>query len=314
MKRRLALQLGALGVLGCASASVGPPPPAPALGPPASAIPADLDLVVRLDLGKIRAALGQAALDELRAQSRRGGLEPELERMLGDLLQSSDVVLAAVRPEGTLAVLDNVLVFRGRFATFDPQSYALTPRFGPPHDLGADVRRQQRAGATKRAEPARLYRSGDDVVVLVSSAAIDSVERQIEERQGDPHLEPPAKGVLALAARAPALGRWVDDRSVRLTRLLRAAGELSGYLDLDSERLTAELELSVQDETEAIELARALGELATAVTRGGGELTAPLRRLSVEAVGQRVVLRLVLPTEMLAAALHRQRAEPETMP
>ena len=63
MKRAHLLAL-ALSALACASRP--PPPPAPSLTSPADALPADLDLVVRVDLEKVRTALGPAGIELMR--------------------------------------------------------------------------------------------------------------------------------------------------------------------------------------------------------------------------------------------------------
>ena len=75
MKRWLGLALLGL-CAGLASACrrehIGPPPSAPTLVRATDAMPADLDLVVRLDLRKIRDTLGGPAMTALSQQAVQG--------------------------------------------------------------------------------------------------------------------------------------------------------------------------------------------------------------------------------------------------
>lgn len=300
--KRLVLVLAAVLALGCAAPRIPPPPPGPAaLDRPETAIPSELDVVVRVDLGKVRAALGESTLLRLRqrAAERMGG-QPEHERMIGDLLLASDTVLIAFRPSTQARQLDSVLVFRGRMHSFAPQSYAIQPAFGGPMDLGRDLRRHDRKSQV-RSQPARVYLASTDTVVLVSEAALDSVERRLERGELDPHLEAPAKGLLAVAARGAALSTWVEDRSVRVAGLLSRADEVLGHADIDAQEVRVEISMKMEDPERARLFADALREITEAMTQLSERLE-PLRRgLRVRSVAQQVVVTLRMPLEELSA-------------
>ena len=72
--RLLAPALGAALALGCAGSRPPPPPPKPPLVEAKGALPPDLDLVVRIDLARVRSALGPAVVADLRraAQASSG--------------------------------------------------------------------------------------------------------------------------------------------------------------------------------------------------------------------------------------------------
>ncbi|MCA9594277.1 MAG: hypothetical protein KC776_13230 [Myxococcales bacterium] len=305
MIRALLAALLAVVMTGCGPERIPPPStPAPALATPGAAIPADLDVAVRLDLERIRSALGQAALARLREQAAASaGREPELSRMMADLLLASKTIWVALRPNANPAHIDNVVILSGHFADVDPRTYALTPRFGPAIDLGGGWRMYERQGVKERVEPARLYARGDELVVLASTAEIDSMERQLEQRAGDEHVEPADKGVVSFAARAPALARWVEDRSVTVARMLDKGRSVSGFASLEAAGLEAEVELGFEQEEHAQAVGEALGELARSI-RGLGSVAESISKgLSVEVVGRSVVLRLRLSSEVLASAI-----------
>jgi hypothetical protein len=270
---------------------------------PETAIPSELDVVVRVDLAKVRAGLGDSTLLRLRqrAAERMGGA-PEHERMIGDLLLASDTLLVAFRPANNSRNLDNVLVFRGRMQDFTPKIYALEPAFGGAMDLGRDLRRHDRKSPV-RSQPARVYVAGTSTVVLVSEAALDSVERRLESGELDPHLEPPAKGLLSVAARGPALSEWVEVRSVRVAGLLSQSDEILGHADIDAQEVRVEISLKLEDARRAELLADALRDISRALS-DLSERLAPLQRgLKVDAVGTQVVATLRMPLEELSALM-----------
>ncbi len=120
------LVLGAALALGCASRSLPPPPPQSPLVDAKSALPPDLDLVVRVDLARVRSALGPSAVADLRrAAQSSSGLEGS-DSLLGPLFEHADVLLVGVRPR--LATdLDHVIVLEGRFDDFDPSKIRTEP-------------------------------------------------------------------------------------------------------------------------------------------------------------------------------------------
>src|SRR5258706_2557595 len=79
----------------CGSKPLPPPPAAPRVTSAAELIPADLDIVLRLDLGRVKAALGAAALSalagELLARGKAEQGPDDLE--LSSLLEAEQVYL-----------------------------------------------------------------------------------------------------------------------------------------------------------------------------------------------------------------------------
>src|SRR6188768_591637 len=96
--RRRALLLG-LSAAACGPKTPPPLPPAPAISSAAELIPADLDVVVRLDLARVKAALGELALTALAHQvlaRDNAGQDPD--ELLVSSLLGADQVYLAYRP------------------------------------------------------------------------------------------------------------------------------------------------------------------------------------------------------------------------
>ncbi|MBK7582120.1 MAG: hypothetical protein IPI67_18180 [Myxococcales bacterium] len=297
----------ALGSVACASRDRIPPPaaPAPAFAQPSDAIPADLDVALRIDLSRIRAVLGESAFEVLRHASNGSGAndDRQSEALMAEALQRADAVWIAFRPGKSTADIDSVTILRGHFAKLDPRKFATRPAWGPSSDLGGGWRRYDRARPKARGAPARIYARTDELLVFVSTAPLDSVERRLEAGVADPHLEPVEKGVISLDARPRPLARLLGDRSPTLARLLLQAERLRLTAGLEPDGLDAELELALGGASEAREVAASLGALAQAAAGAQGLTAKVLEGLQVEAVANRVVVRLRLPPQTLAAVI-----------
>jgi hypothetical protein len=297
----IALTFALLAVLGCATRQLGPPPPAPALESAEDAIPADLDVVLRIDLERMQRALGTSALAELEARARASaGSGADEQKLMSDLLQDARTIWIALRPGDSVGLTDNVVILEGRFAEFDPTRYAAAPAWQPSIDLGGGWRVYERQQPKQRSAPARIYARGNDWVVLVSEAEVDSVEKTIEQRQGGEPLQAPSQGSVSIVARARPLAKRMLDRSPAAARLLARASRLQAHGDLAASGLVAELEVVFDAADDARDAARAAKVVAAAVAQEGGLAGALASQLRVEAVGPVVVVALSLDPDGLA--------------
>jgi len=301
---RWRLCLGALLALasGCQTQRIGPPPNAPSLTRASDAMPADLDLVVRLDLRKIRDTLGGPAMTAISERAVQGlhGADSATDALLLSALQRTDTLWLGMRPTSTLAVLDSVFVLSGHFPNFDPHRAASTPSFGPAIDLGGNLRRYDRARPPARSAPARIYVHGDDLLVSLSEAEIDSVERSLEEQRGAPPLEPTEKGVFSAVARPQGLPLSLFSGADSLRRLLQNSQRLELNADLTGAGVDATLALKFEDAALAEQVARALTEMRDALGGGAGRLAKFAARIKVGSAGQFVSLQFVLGRDEFA--------------
>ena len=116
MQRR-SLLLG-LGAAACGPKQIAAPPAAPNVTSAAELIPADLDVVVRLDLGRVKAALGATALTALAHEvlaRDNGGAGQEADELVLASLLSAEQVYLGYRPSPLWAPLDRVLALQGHF-------------------------------------------------------------------------------------------------------------------------------------------------------------------------------------------------------
>jgi len=288
----------ALPALGCA-ASRAVPPRAPALSGPGDAVPPDLDLVVRVDLGRIRASLGPEGLALVRRGAATALAGDAMTELLQGALERSDTVLVALRPELVPGEADNVLVLEGRFRELDVDGALRAGGWSSPEDLGGFVRRFDHPGKLTRSSAARIYAFGTERLVFVSKAEIDSVEAVVEGRLAPTPLRPKASGVLAFAARIRGLKHGLGYRYPLLAEALGEAAHVEGSVDPTATGLALELSFELPSEAMAEESARALSRIKDAVATTDGKLGSAARGAEASAVGRFVVLRVALERGIL---------------
>lgn len=305
--RRAALLACGLVILalgsGCERRAVAAPPPAPVLDEPGRMIPEDLDLVVRLDLSRLRAVLGLEGADLLAQLAQRAPTdEPDLAtaRLTLALFAHAQTAWIGVRPGLAAELTDSVVVLRGDFKNVVPSVLEGTPPWGRARDLGGSVRCFTRAQPKLRAAPAVIYLRGTDLAVIGSEAEVDALERGFKGQRGEPSLRVPEQGLVAAAARLSLLRRRLAARAPTLTRLFDGAEQLSASLDRDGDTFRLRVELGFDDETRASAVSEALTALAQSLGARGREWFAKIR---VEPLGRSLALSVDLSDRELLGAI-----------
>jgi hypothetical protein len=297
MRRRHVL-VGLLALGGCAPQRLPAPPAAPRVVSAAELVPADLDVVARIDLSRMRAALGslteQLLSRDVLSRASADGKEPD-ELVVRSLLEA-DVAYLGYRPSPLLLPLDRVLALQGRFTPITRAPAG----FSPDVDVGADVRYWDRRATEglPRSDTARLYAVGNRVRAFVSEAELDSVERALDGLSEPRPLVAPEEGTLSLAARPRLLTRFV---SGTLRELLSDSKALQVVVDLESDDATLRASLETASAEHAAGLAKAAEVVVSSVL--GDRAT----RARVVATESRVTLSLRLSRAELAALLPSAR-------
>jgi hypothetical protein len=269
-RRALLWGFAALGAA-CGSRPLAPPPPAPHVTSAAELIAPDLDVVVRLDLARVKAALGAAALAALAGQVlARGQGEPGSDDLELSSLLEADQVYLGYRPSRLWAPLDRVLALQGSFT----QLMQPPAGFSGATDLGGDVRYWDAKTPPARSGVARIYALSQRLRAFVSEAEIDAVERALSGMSSPRRLQPPEEGTLSLAVRPALLGVLSGHGSLR--ELLDGAKALTAVADLESDGVRLEAELLLESADQAAKLASA-GKLVLERALGGQAAEVELR-------------------------------------
>ncbi len=297
-------------------------------------LPADLDLVVRVDLAKIRTDLGKAAAIELMNEALT---QSNVRGAARAILVEADVVWVGLRVED-LEHGDHVMVAeRARRATAgsddDPPGEAADTtgseraggegtggeRTGAGDEAAVrhwkpdpatwkasttrvpSIRRYVRATATPRAEAARLFTVGDEAVVFVSPVEEHSVERLLLKGPDPERGEPRARGLVSVDLRAPRLSAALARRHRAIGGLIESIERLRATVDLFGDRLELEGTIRCRDEGAARKVHTYLATFTSPNTRFAELLT----QVRVERTGASVSVRWSVPqslvTEMLGA-------------
>lgn len=289
-------------VLGsCAPKALPPPPSAPPpLDEPALALPADLDLMLRLDLARLRAALGiegETLLHRLQESAPNDEPDADTSRLLFALLAHADTLWIAVRPGLSAELTDGAVALRGDFRTLVPSSLGGTPRWSAARDLGGGLLRFERDAPRLRAAPAVLYLRVPDVVILGSEAEVDALERSVEHGNIDAPLRTPEGGLIAAAARLGSLRKKLSERAPTLSRYLDGAERLEASFDRNGELFRFRVDVGFETAEQVSALARQLKSLQEGLRADGLRW---VEQLKIEPLERNLALALELSPAELA--------------
>ncbi|MRG95219.1 hypothetical protein [Polyangium spumosum] len=271
---------------------------------PAELFPADLDLVVRVDLGRMRAQLGPLAeVLSARVEDESGGEEA----IVSLAITRAKVVWIGLRAADAEAG-DRVLVVEGDVEDVrpDPGIFRLVD---PP--IADDVRTWERRGPLGRATTARIHAFGTRMIMFVTPVEADSVARVLEEGPDDRRRDPAAEGLVSVDLRARRLPPSLERRFPSIASIIggldraRASAVMVG----DALRIDAEITAGTgQAAGKAENLLRALREGGQ-----GSRYAALFEDVRIERIDRSVRVRWDFSSEVLRAMLEGKLAAPEEM-
>ncbi|WP_437794015.1 hypothetical protein [Sorangium sp. So ce693] len=298
--------LMALGLPACGDAApqvAGPPArdAASPLGPrvvrriePADLLPADLDLVVRVDVARMRDGLGQAASDEL----ARRALDEVPDEALESALQRADVVWLGLRL-ADLEEGDRVVVLEGRMAGLTPDPGRWEPARAAQDGVAVFDRRGGVAGS--RADTARIIALGDRAVALVSAVEVSSVARVLRDGPDARRGDPAAEGLVSLDLHARRLPPYLARRFPSIGALVAGVARVRAVASLHDEGVRLDVELVGVDAAGAGRARRFLEVLRDNVE--DVRYADLMKELSIEQVESTVRLRWLFPAPLVLALL-----------
>ncbi|WP_441291447.1 hypothetical protein ACSRUE_14175 [Sorangium sp. KYC3313] len=261
---------------------------------PADLLPADLDLVVRVDVARMRDGLGQAASDEL----ARRALDEVPDEALESALQRADVVWLGLRL-ADLEEGDRVVVLEGRMAGLTPDPGRWEP--APAAQDGVAVFDRRGGVAGSRADTARIVALGDRAVALVSAVEVSSVARLLRDGPDARRGDPAAEGLVSADLRARRLPPYLARRFPSIGALVAGVARVRAVASLHDEGVRLDVELVGVDAAGAARARRFLEVLRDNVEEGRhADL---MKELSIEQVESTVRLRWLFPAPLVLALL-----------
>lgn len=263
----------------------------------ADALPRDLDLVVRVDVARMRSQLGPVTAAALSARA----IDRTDDDLLLGAMSQGDVVWLGLRVSD-LTRGDRVIVVEGRFAGFEPDPTIWSRSTWSP----SGARIFDRIDASARGTTSRIILLHDRALAFVTSVEVDSVARVLRAGPDKDRGDPSAEGLLSLDLRRCQLPAELEQRFASLGALARGLGQVRATANLDDEGLRVDAELRALS-TEAAERVYTFLD-ALRSEEGGGRLAAQVRGGHVgwpklERVDQVVHLNLIVPRALLLSAL-----------
>lgn len=289
----------ALILVGCAANR-----PNPRLRPPgpssqltaAQILPPDLDVVLWMDVARVKALWLREPEQQLTRLLHEYGLLPPTGDsndavFWGDALRLADRAWIACRPHPE-GCRDPVVVLRGNYGHIAPRR--AISKTEPPLDLGGGWLRYDRTSKRTRSTLARLYYSPPDRLVAVSETELDAVERSLERTRvravTSERAQPTESGLLSLRLRPSALARVVERRAPAAGRFLRDALSLELRVTPETNALAVLVELEFESRSRAELAAKAFELIQQAFARTRAEAYRPASPIEVQE--NRLVLRL----------------------
>src|SRR5690606_10668600 len=138
------------------------------------------------------------------------------------------------------------------------------------------------------------------LIVFVSEAEIDAVERRLNRGATGGFIEPPERGLVSIASSMPALAQAIEATAPRAARLLAQGTLLTGYAEFEpSGVLRLDLDFAFAEPKVAERTQLAASVLVTSLIETRGPLAALAQQIEIEALGRSVSVRLSLtPAEL----------------
>lgn len=261
-------------------------------------IPADLDLVVRVDLARMRLQLGAEAIDRLFARAVvEAGPGAEVDPLLVLATRRADVVWIGLRASDP-ASGDRVVVVEGQLAGLRPDPARFRP--GPP-SIVAGVVQLDRAGAVPRDGTARVVAIGERALAFVSPVEVDAVERVLRDGPDSKRGDPSAEGLVSADLRVRRLAPDLERRFPSLGAVVAGVDRVRGTAVLLDDGLRVDLEVLGASQPGAERLLAFV--LALRDGAAESDRAKVLATLSAERIDKTVRLRWTLPGRAMLTAL-----------
>lgn len=272
---------------------------------PPDLFPADLDLVLRVDVARMNAAIGPAAASELSARASLRGGEGE-DELLKEALSRAQIVWIGLRL-ADIDAGDRILVAEGKLGGLRPDPAAYPP-------VAAEIECisiAERADGAPRAGTAQVIQLGDRAMAFVSPIEVDSVARVLrdgpDKRRGDPARE----GIVSVDLRPRRLPVSLERRFPSIGAIIAGIKRVRAAVVPTADGVRLDAEISARSKPAAERVLRFLKALRDNVA--DPEHKDLMKELSIEHVGEAVRVRWALPARALASLVQAPLTAPPAL-
>jgi hypothetical protein len=257
---------------------------------PTDVFPADLDLVIRIDLARMRSGIGPIAADELSRRALREAEGDEIKQAFA----CAEVVWIGTRA-ATIDAGDHVVVLEGKQCL--PE--LARARWQRVRDPNGGIAVFDRKGEAARAGTARIIDLGHRAVAFVSPVELDSVKRVLEAGPDAKRGSPTAEGVVSLDMRVHRLPPALEQKYPSIGEVLAGLTRVRGSAVLVDAGLKVDAQIVGASKEGAERAARFLEALRDNLR--SPRYAAAAKAVVIEQVESTVRVRVVLPPAVVLA-------------
>lgn len=257
-------------------------------------LPADLDVVVRVDVGRLKAGLGPAFADDLAARAAASGGDG----FIAEGMSRADAVWIGLRL-ADIDAGDRVLVAEGRLGEIhlEPSEWEETT----PAATMEGVRILDRKGKVARGSTGRIVKANDRLHAFVSPVEVDATSRLLRDGPDAGRGDPTAEGLVSVDVRGHRLPPSLEKKYPSIAAVIAGVARIRGSAGMAEGGVKVSLDVISRSEPDAQRVEKLLVTVRDAGqrTRYAGVLSAA----SVERAGVHVHVSALLPAQLVIAAL-----------
>ncbi len=260
---------------------------------PEELMPRDLDLSVRIDLGRLRGSLGPSSRELL-------GSELRADPLLTKALERARVVTVGMRVSD-LELGDRVIAIEGDLKGLDVDTLNFREEKMSNDRVHVYVRRDDVA----RDDFGAIVRLDQRALVFVSPVEVDSVKRVLGKGPDTTRPDPSANGVVSVDYRPRRLSRSLERKFPSVGRIIRELESVRGSVEVEDKGVAVDLIFTARNEAGATHVKRFIEVLRDNTVDTG--LSALLRNIDVEATSSTLHVKWVLPPDVVMRALSERK-------
>ncbi|MBK8255085.1 MAG: hypothetical protein IPK82_20795 [Polyangiaceae bacterium] len=263
-------------------------------------LPADLDVVLRIDVARIKAGLGPAfaeSLAERAAEQSRDGF-------IAEAMSRADAVWIGLRL-ADIDAGDRVLIAEGKTGEIhlEPSEWAEVK-------AGAtieDVHILDRKGTLSRASTGRIVVAKDRLIAFVSPAEVDAVSRLLKNGADEGHGDPAATGLVSMDVRGHRLPPALEKKYPSIGAVIAGISKIRGSAAMGDSAVNVNVEVYARSEPDAERAEKFLVTVRDAALNT--RYADAMKTVAIERAGATIHLKANVPASFVIAALSAS-AEP----
>ena len=265
-------------------------------------IPADLDLVLRIDLARIRRGLGDGSASEM---SEHALDKARVSGLMREALKRADTVWLGVRVSD-LDTGDRVIAMQYRQTdgegaitkALEPDTIAWEPQATTREGLSLYVARDKPA----RTSTALIALLGRDQAAFVSPVQAQSVRRLLRDGPDTQRGQPTPEGLVSIDYRARRLAPALENRFPSFAALIAGIDRVRAVVSLAGAKFELRGRIHCKTADAAVKIERFLATIGEA-SKARAELDELLGALKLERNDRTLIVRWPVPTSVVLGAL-----------